>query len=35
MAFIDELAVGDYIEIGSAGNVKTDAADSFQIYLIG
>jgi hypothetical protein len=35
MAFIDELDDGDYIEIGSAGNVKTDAADSFQIYLIG
>ena len=32
MAFIDQLDDGDYIEIGSASNVKTDAADSFQIH---
>ena len=35
MSFIDRLAKGDYIEIGSAVNVKTDAADAFQVYKIG
>ena len=35
MSFIDRLAKGDYIEIGSGSNVKTDAADAFQVYKIG